>query len=108
MKMRSSSCFSVRVLLRKRFPRMGIFQRPGIMLFWSWSLIWKMPPMTVVPPSRQDLPPVFRSQRHVSPRARFQATAGSRFERPFRISACRRIFVVPGEASLRLNAVSCC
>ena len=35
MKISSSSCFSVRVLFRNRLPRTGIFQRPGIMLFWS-------------------------------------------------------------------------
>ncbi len=35
MNMSSSSCFSVRVLFRNRLPRTGIFQRPGIMLFWS-------------------------------------------------------------------------
>ena len=33
MNMSSSSYFSVRVLLRKRLPSTGIFQRPGIMLF---------------------------------------------------------------------------
>src|SRR5262249_6098543 len=81
MKISSSSCFSVRVLLRKRFPRIGIFQRPGIMLFWSWSLIWKMPPITEVPPSRTRISPWYC--RTVSgtfwPIERFRATAGSRF-----------------------------
>ena len=52
------------------------------MLFWSWSLIWKMPPMTLVPPSRTRISPLY--SRTVSgtfcPMERLSATAGSLFE----------------------------
>ena len=48
------------------------------MLFWSWSLIWKIPPMTVAAVLDEHLAAVLADrQGDVLAEARFKATAGS-------------------------------